>query len=641
MQLFKARHLFDPTVVVSVCRRFVHVPLVRQRPLLAFSDSREAMLNCLGSSPSLHANQQGRSEQDLELPRLAASLPLLQLAREVDCSAVTQPGSVSPIAVQFVAAVSEESRRFVFSVAAYSNLAKSVSRAFGNTPLQRLKRTLCQVSGACAEIITLQAGSLRTLQRLQQLLLRDPAEAQLLQQQMLALQQVLQQHRNSDHPDILVQSPALAQQLRGLVFAARNTPLSPTAQQTPAASQSLAESAGANARPSIAAAAAHALIPLLRGLSEARSPGASRSVLASWESAVIQACNFLRTCRSGNSPHASASRVSSAFLESLGRMHQESVLQDGRQSESTHLPSDEDAPSSLRALPPAGGASARVAATGSSTSTAAAAATSSRRLFLHEQFLLRGQLRQRVPLRAPLPGGREEAFLEVRTPAEGLAAAAPEAAAAAFDNAAAAATTDERAPQTQTGGDGRLHSGSLRAFPGGELPKLMRYYKDQAGLRDDVVEFLWIKRKVVTRLLPDLSPMDYRMQRGQLQLFAEARPSLQYAQKVWISLFIEGSEEAPYLPRLRFNASMMTPFSRLSESYSRNVGVAEGDLLLFYSREQYTVQINLSKCPLDYDVRENDVVKAELRPGAAIPVALAEQYEQTQRHALQRHVHML
>lgn len=30
--------------------------------------------------------------------------------------------------------------------------------------------------------------------------------------------------------------------------------------------------------------------------------------------------------------------------------------------------------------------------------------------------------------------------------------------------------------------------------------KLMRYYKDQAGLRDDVVEFLWVKRKIVTRV---------------------------------------------------------------------------------------------------------------------------------------------
>lgn len=80
---------------------------------------------------------------------------------------------------------------------------------------------------------------------------------------------------------------------------------------------------------------------------------------------------------------------------------------------------------------------------------------------------------------------------------------------------------------------------------------------------------------------------------------------------------------------------------RLSESYSRNVGVAEADLLLFYSvrihkedlpttsagglrspkqrsrrreslcvqRELKTVEVRLDKCPLDYDVRENDVVK--------------------------------
>lgn len=30
--------------------------------------------------------------------------------------------------------------------------------------------------------------------------------------------------------------------------------------------------------------------------------------------------------------------------------------------------------------------------------------------------------------------------------------------------------------------------------------KLMRYYKDQAGLRNDVVDFLWIQRSVVTRV---------------------------------------------------------------------------------------------------------------------------------------------
>lgn len=45
---------------------------------------------------------------------------------------------------------------------------------------------------------------------------------------------------------------------------------------------------------------------------------------------------------------------------------------------------------------------------------------------------------------------------------------------------------------------------------------------------------------MLSQLLPDLSPLDYGMQRGQLQLYAESRPSLQYAQKVWISLFIEG-----------------------------------------------------------------------------------------------------
>lgn len=36
-------------------------------------------------------------EEDLELPRLASYLPLLQLAREIDCSLITVPGSVSPL----------------------------------------------------------------------------------------------------------------------------------------------------------------------------------------------------------------------------------------------------------------------------------------------------------------------------------------------------------------------------------------------------------------------------------------------------------------------------------------------------------------------------------------------------------------
>mgnify|MGYP005791308037 CR=1 FL=1 len=42
-------------------------------------------------------------EEDLDFPRLTLFSPLLQLARQIDCSAVTTPGSVSPLVRNFLA----------------------------------------------------------------------------------------------------------------------------------------------------------------------------------------------------------------------------------------------------------------------------------------------------------------------------------------------------------------------------------------------------------------------------------------------------------------------------------------------------------------------------------------------------------
>ncbi|PHJ23439.1 ubiquitin domain at the c- related [Cystoisospora suis] len=173
---------------------------------------------------------------------------------------------------------------------------------------------------------------------------------------------------------------------------------------------------------------------------------------------------------------------------------------------------------------------------------------------------------------------------------------------------------------------GRTGPLTYRMPPSVPFRKLMRYYRDQAQLRDGFVDFLWLHRNVPIRVLPDLSPADYGMATKRVQIYAEHRLALQFTQRVWISLFIEGSADCPYFPRLRFNANMTTPFSRLVESYSRNVGIPQSDLRLVYSKDGMDLQIHLSQCPLNFNIQENDVVKAALRPGAAAPRSLLQQY---------------
>ncbi|KAF7458971.1 Ubiquitin domain at the C-terminus, related [Cryptosporidium felis] len=139
--------------------------------------------------------------------------------------------------------------------------------------------------------------------------------------------------------------------------------------------------------------------------------------------------------------------------------------------------------------------------------------------------------------------------------------------------------------------------------------KLVRYFRDVTSIHEGAVDLYVLRYGIKDRLIPDLSPIDYGIVRGPTVLFAIGYKTLQYSQKIWISLFLVGSPNFPYLPKLRFNASMSTPFSRLAESYSRNVNISASDIIFIYKDSE--IDLNLS--PLDYNVSENDTIEVILR----------------------------
>ncbi|OII75413.1 ubiquitin domain-containing protein [Cryptosporidium ubiquitum] len=139
--------------------------------------------------------------------------------------------------------------------------------------------------------------------------------------------------------------------------------------------------------------------------------------------------------------------------------------------------------------------------------------------------------------------------------------------------------------------------------------KLIRYFRDVAAIHEGIIDLYILRYGIKDRLIPDLSPIDYGILRGPTVLFAIGYKTLQYSQKIWISLFLVGSVHFPYLPKLRFNASMSTPFSRLAESYSRNVNISVTDVMFIYKDSE--IDLNLS--PHDYNVSENDTIEVILR----------------------------
>ncbi|KAH8582921.1 ubiquitin domain at the C-terminus [Cryptosporidium sp. chipmunk genotype I] len=139
--------------------------------------------------------------------------------------------------------------------------------------------------------------------------------------------------------------------------------------------------------------------------------------------------------------------------------------------------------------------------------------------------------------------------------------------------------------------------------------KLIRYFRDVASIHEGIIDLYILRYGIKDRLIPDLSPIDYGILRGPTVLFAIGYKTLQYSQKIWISLFLVGSVHFPYLPKLRFNASMSTPFSRLAESYSRNVNISVTDVMFIYKDSE--IDLNLS--PHDYNVSENDTIEVILR----------------------------
>ncbi|PPS96783.1 Ubiquitin-2 like Rad60 SUMO-like protein [Cryptosporidium hominis] len=139
--------------------------------------------------------------------------------------------------------------------------------------------------------------------------------------------------------------------------------------------------------------------------------------------------------------------------------------------------------------------------------------------------------------------------------------------------------------------------------------KLIRYFRDVAAIHEGIIDLYILRYGIKDRLIPDLSPIDYGILRGPTVLFAIGYKTLQYSQKIWISLFLVGSVHFPYLPKLRFNASMSTPFSRLAESYSRNVNISVTDVMFIYKDSE--IDLNLS--PYDYNVSENDTIEVILR----------------------------
>ncbi|KAJ1614847.1 ubiquitin domain at the C-terminus [Cryptosporidium canis] len=139
--------------------------------------------------------------------------------------------------------------------------------------------------------------------------------------------------------------------------------------------------------------------------------------------------------------------------------------------------------------------------------------------------------------------------------------------------------------------------------------KLIRYFRDVASIQEGIIDLYILRYGIKDRLIPDLSPVDYGILKGPTVLFAIGYKTLQYSQKIWISLFLVGSPNFPYLPKLRFNASMSTPFSRLAESYSRNVNISVNDVMFIYKDSE--IDLNLS--PYDYNVSENDTIEVVLR----------------------------
>ncbi|KAH7647645.1 ubiquitin domain at the C-terminus [Cryptosporidium bovis] len=139
--------------------------------------------------------------------------------------------------------------------------------------------------------------------------------------------------------------------------------------------------------------------------------------------------------------------------------------------------------------------------------------------------------------------------------------------------------------------------------------KLIRYFRDVSSIKEGIVDLYVNRYGVRERLIPDLSPVDYGIVKGPVVFFASGNKTLQYSQKIWISLFLVGSKNFPYLPKLRFNASMSTPFSRLAESYSRNVNIPVSDIIIVYKG----TEINFNLSPSDYNVSENDIIEVLLR----------------------------
>lgn len=72
--------------------------------------------------------------EDLDLHRLVRFEPLLSLARKIDLTTVTDPATISPLAIQFLASVCAEATQLLFALSSYANLAKAVTRAFGRKP---------------------------------------------------------------------------------------------------------------------------------------------------------------------------------------------------------------------------------------------------------------------------------------------------------------------------------------------------------------------------------------------------------------------------------------------------------------------------------------------------------------------------
>lgn len=139
--------------------------------------------------------------------------------------------------------------------------------------------------------------------------------------------------------------------------------------------------------------------------------------------------------------------------------------------------------------------------------------------------------------------------------------------------------------------------------------KLIRYFRDVTSNQEGIFDFYIIRYGIKDRLIPDLAPIDYGILKGSTVLFAIGYKTLQYSQKIWISLFLVGSVNFPYLPKLRFNASMNTPFSRLAESYSRNVNISVNDIIFIYRDSE----IDLALSPCDYSVSDNDTIEVILR----------------------------